>query len=664
MNRRINCYNKNGLNETLVFLSQKFSMKKLIISFLLLTATGRFNAVLAQDISPDIYKSANIPDSLKLDANSVVRYSSDELIVKAVGKISHKHHSIITILNEKADDEAVLQIFYNRKFDDINKAEMVVYNREGKQIKKYKKSEMYDRSASSLEGLTDYRFIYAQHDIPSYPITIELIYEKTQSSYLDLGAWELMDPERSVQQSTYKVLINPALSFRYKNRNTSILPVTGKEGDLESYRWEIKNTKSYKPEEGVPVWRFASRIDFACNTFEFDGLEGNLESWKSYGDWYWNLNKEVCTLPLNRISEIKAMTDTIKTEKTKVKFLYEYMQKNTRYVSIQLGIGGLKPFPATFVDQKKYGDCKALSNYMYALLKAVNIRSNYAIINAKANMEPADPKFVNDPFDHIVLCVPLEKDTIWLECTSQTQAFGKLGSFTENRYALLISEDGGKLVKTPRSNMEDNQIQSEVNLTIMPNGSAVAKVEINASGEYRDTYDYVSGIKVDEQKQFFIGSLGLKQPSFFEIKHTKDREGIKEMELELEYEKFSDVMTGDKQFYKPAVFNICNITLPPAEKRVNDYYFEHPMKKYGKTTINLPEGYVVESMPSNVSLKFTYGNYEVKYSYDAVKNQVISEAKFNLVNHVIPAAKYSEMQTYFDNIAKANGKKLILKKKV
>jgi len=135
------------------------------------------------------------------------------------------------------------------------------------------------------------------------------------------------------------------------------------------------------------------------------------------------------------------------------------------------------------------------------------------------------------------------------------------------------------------------------------------------------------------------------------------------MNLDLEFDKYADIVSGDKLFYKQAVFNICNISLPAVEKRINDYYFEHPMKKHGKTTINLPEGYVVESMPTNVNLKFSYGNYEVIYLYDTVKNQVISEAKFNLTNHVIPAAKYPEMQTYFDAIIKANGKKLILKKK-
>src|SRR4030095_3800912 len=130
------------------------------------------------------------------------------------------------------------------------------------------------------------------------------------------------------------------------------------------------------------------------------------------------------------------------SESEKIKRIYEYMQNNFRYVSIQLGIGGYRPFSATFTDQKKYGDCKGLSNYMKAALKSVGIKSHIAIINAQYNAEPVDPDFPANNFNHAILCVP-GKDTIWLECTSSSAEFGKLGTFTENRNALLVTENGG-----------------------------------------------------------------------------------------------------------------------------------------------------------------------------------------------------------------------------
>ncbi|XHR94668.1 hypothetical protein ACFJIV_31120 [Mucilaginibacter sp. UC70_90] len=87
------------------------------------------------------------------------------------------------------------------------------------------------------------------------------------------------------------------------------------------------------------------------------------------------------------------------------------------------------------------------------------------------------------------------------------------------------------------------------------------------------------------------------------------------------------------------------------------------MLKTCVTTIDLPAGFEIDALPTDQSLKFTYGTYDVKYVYDATKNQVVSTTKFNLKNHVIPAAKYTEMQVYMDAIAKAQNKKLVIRRK-
>jgi hypothetical protein len=632
---------------------------------LLLPVCASLNAAYGQskDIPTDLYKATTIPDSLKNDANAVVRYSAEDIWVKAPGKAVIKSHNIITIFNDKAKDKAEMVMFYN-KFNSVDNFEMRVYDANGKLLKKYHKGDMYDRSATDgISILTDERLLAVEHDIPGYPITIEKIYQTSMNSYLDLSSWLIQEPDIAVQNSTYQIAVSPTIGFRYKNRNTNIQPVKSTVDGFDTYVWRVSNLKAIKPEEEAVAWRVMPKISFAVNSFEFDGKPGDFSSWNSYGKWILALNADVCSLSPQREEEIRQMTAGLATDKEKVKFLYEYMQHNVRYVSIQLGIGGLKPFPATFVDQKKYGDCKALSNYMGALLKAVNIPSCYAIINAGANEEPADPLFANDPFNHIILCVPLKGDTTWLECTSNTTPFGKLGTFTENRNALLITADGGKLVSTPKSTIEDNQFKSEVHLTLAGDGSARAEVKLVTTGEYRGLYLGMTEQKLDVQKEFLIRYLNMRQPSALDIKPGDDKDGAKEIDLNIEYDKFCDIASGNKQFYRPRVFDVWSLTLPPLEKRKTDYYFEHPMQKTCVTTIDLPAGFEVEALPANASLKFSYGNYEVNYVYNADKNQVINTTTFKLTNYVIPAGKYNEMQQYMDDIARAQNKKLVIRKK-
>lgn len=645
-----------------MFLDSKIK-RQLFILVLCLTSFAK--AYCQDNIPPDAYIAAKIPDSLKTDANSVVRYNWEEYNVQGPGKEVYTAHTVVTVLNEKGNHEAEISFPYNKKFSAVTAFEMRIYDATGNLIKKYHKSDLYEHAAEETESLvTDDRVKEITHTIASYPTTVEMIYEIDRNSLINLGGWTIQEPEQSVQISFCRVNIASDAGFRYLNKNTSIQPQIGNGDNRSVYTWGVSNLKAFKLEEGAMPWRVLPGIEFLQNKFEYFGLPGDINTWQNYGKWQQTLNADVDVLSPQKITEIKKMTDTIKSDKEKVKFLYRYMQQNMRYVNIKLGIGGLKPFPASFVDEKKYGDCKALSNYMRSLLKAVSINSYYAEINAGANEEPANYTFPYDPFNHIILCVPLKNDTTWLECTSNTMPFGVLGSFTENRNALLITEDGGKLVNTPKSIAQENQFNSEAHIMLDVDGGAKTQMKIRSTGEYRELYLGMSAIKMDDQKEFLLRELHIKQPSAFDFKSEKDENGIKEIDLNLEYDQFCDVKAGDKQFYRPLPFLLWSNTVPVLEKRKTDYYWDYPRIKTCTTTIDLPQGFEVETLPINASLKFTYGNYELSYLYNKEKNQVVSTAKFVLNNQIIPAAKYTEMQQYMDAIAKAQNKKLVIKKKV
>src|SRR6185312_6788967 len=285
-------------------------------------------------IPKELYVASTIPDSLKQDANSVVRYSIDNVDVKGPGKMTMKHHILISILNEKGDEEAIIRYHYNKKYDTYSYIDIRVYDKDGKVIKKYHKSDMYDVAAASDEVLVgDDRLLVLRHTVASYPETIEVDYEENITSTIGLGYWEIQGDEQSVQEADYKISISSSAGFRYFNKNTAIKPEKTTNGAIDSYKWKISNLKAFKLEEGAMPWTVAPLVEFAQDKFEYYGNPGDINSWQNYGKWQAALNSDVSALSPERVAQVKAMTDTIKTDKDKAKFLYEYLQKNMRYVA-------------------------------------------------------------------------------------------------------------------------------------------------------------------------------------------------------------------------------------------------------------------------------------------------------------------------------------------
>ena len=161
-----------------------------------------------QDIPKELYVASGIPDSLKVDANSVIRYNMETYDVAGPGKFVYKSHAIVTVLNEKGNHEAEVSLQYNKKYSTVGAFEMKIYDADGKLIKKYHKSDMYDHAAEDYESLvTDDRVLEIEHTIANYPTTVEITYEKDNSSLINLDGWAIQEFEQSVQNTSCKISI-------------------------------------------------------------------------------------------------------------------------------------------------------------------------------------------------------------------------------------------------------------------------------------------------------------------------------------------------------------------------------------------------------------------------------------------------------------------------
>jgi hypothetical protein len=441
-------------------------------------------------------------------------------------------------------------------------------------------------------------------------------------------------------------------------QKVNLKPAISSEAKYKVYKWEVKNLMAFKDEEGSADASFyGPGVLLAPNKFRHFNTYGEMTSWKAFGQWGYELLKGLDELPPERQAQFVSMVKDARSDREKVAILYNYLQKNFRYVSIQLGIGGVKPFPAIFTDEKKYGDCKGLSLYMLSALKAVGIKSYCAFINAKYDQEAVPASFPCDRFDHVILCVPQPKDSIWLECTSPTSEFAILGTFTENRNALLLTEDGGVLVSTPKSKSSNNLMSTTTVINLSEDGSGSSSTKLQSRGNYLEWMNSMVSAKRDDQKEMIMRGLGFKQPDEFKI--AKNAEAL---DIDLKIEKIPQFSAGSKMFLNPRINSIWRVILPKSENRKQDYYFNSPFIKTDSTVYNLPEDYIAESIPKPVDLKCEYGTYKTSYSYLKEKNQLLSVARLELSQNKIPSDKYADVKKFFDGVMSEDTQKMVIKK--
>ncbi len=608
-----------------------------------------------------IFDVNSIPENLKKNACSVIREERISFEVTSIDKATYKVHRVVTVLNENGKDELEFHEFSDQ-FQSLESASIQLFDSKGAFLHKYKKSDLSKQTAG--EGLVpDGKVYFIGLPAPVYPITMLIDYEIKFNGLLQYPGYHFQLPEQSVENSVYVASVPLDLDLRFKGKNTHIIPVTTTDGKIKTYTWTIKNLPALEYEAGSVSYESRyPHIILSPNKFELDGYAGDMSSWQNFGKWYGLLAKNTNNLTEERKLFFQALVKDARNEREKIRIIYNYLQSNCRYVLIALGIGGYKPFEADFVDKKKYGDCKALSNYTQACLSAIGIKSYQALINADYNKEPVDPSFPQNGFNHVIVCVPLQKDSLWLECTSNTAEFGVLGNFTENRNALLITEDGGKLVPTPKSRASDNLFSSYGIIDLSEDGSGLVNVTFNTTGEYKqELMNYISNQKKDDQKKFLVNYIGYMQPDDFEINYDQaNKKAATTMTMSIG--KIPEFTAGKKLFLNPRIYKIWGIDLPKAENRTQDFYFEHPFIKTDTTIYKLAAGYGMETLPKAKKITFEYGSFSTAYEFNESKRSIRSVARLELNEYKIPAAKFLSAKKFFSDVLEEYSEKIVIKR--
>lgn len=601
----------------------------------LLSAQEKYNAIVLEDVETFTMSSAT---SGNLDVRRSVR-----------------------VFNDAGLEDAVFQE-YTDQFRSIASFRGTLV-REGGNPVKIKKEDLVKVSIAS--GLAEDGFVNGYRPTSTYPFTVT--YEYTLSYRKGFASFPAFFPvsgeKVKVEKASYTLKVPAGTPISTLSEKAG--EVRKETGKTDTYRWDLPVFEGYAGEAMMPSWReivpfvMASPVDFV-----FAGVPGSQGTWKDVGAWCYGLKEGTGDLPESFVAKLKDMTASAGSDLEKVRILYDYLREQTRYVSIQLGIGGYKPYPAGQVLKSGFGDCKGLSNYMQAMLRAVGISSSYTLVNTDRDRFLPGYSGIGQ-MNHVMLCVPLseKKDTLWLECTNPSVPLGYRHEDVAGHDVVLVTADGGVPVRVPAYADSLSRDVCEMDIDLAADGSAKATVSRSLYLDEVEGWLLVRDWKPETQRSRLVSGLAIQPQS---VTLTGVRDNFQDydgpgycpwIQVDFTFDTRQYATAGNARLFIPANPYPLAASLQRT-KRQNDLEHKRGSVSCDRIRIHIPEGFSVESLPAPVTLDTEWGSFTATVQVEGDEVTVIHEFRSKPFREA--PDRYDSFRTFIRAINKAYGSQIVL----
>lgn len=606
-----------------------------------------------------------IPAELRENAKSVVRDYHQVYRSQSPRESTLSVRRVVTLLDDGHGRENQLVVFYDND-TKITRFKATLYDAFGQKVRDAKKSEIEDISAiSGGQFYTDSRVKTTTLTHLSYPYTVEFEYDLKMT---DFGAavspnWRPQYFEQATQNASFTAYIHEGNELFYR-ANDLPEPSVGQEGSYTVMKWEVANLPARKAEyESPPSSEILPFLHTSLADFSVDDLNMTNRDWQSFGERMLQLHDGIRSLPPALAQEVELAVAGKTTDREKIAALYRLLQGRTRYVGVQLGIGGWQPFSAEYVEVNRFGDCKALSNYMGAMLDAVGVENYPVLINwSDLPSIAVESDFTATAFNHMILYVPSED--MYLECTSSSWPAGYLGDGKQDRNVLWLTPEGGELVRTPAHIPGENGHVLTTHLTLRPDGNADFSLHAGYFGASHEDLRMFLNSEANPTKQV----EGLNRMGVFPDVQGEDYTAViseEEPRLDLTYEtvlpRFARKL--GKRIFLPLnkLYRYESVPDPVTERQFPIVTTE---ARFFVDTVHLtiPDNLEIESLGEPVeTFRHAVGEYRAEVKTAPGKITWIRTLK--LVPVRLPAEEYDAYRDFFVAVSKAERRQVVLKEK-
>ena len=443
--------------------------------------------------------------------------------------------------------------------------------------------------------------------------------------------------------------ITPAeKDFYYNAVGIEKPPEITEEDGRRTYTWALKDLSKIKAEPKMPG--FSELTPYIhISTFK---------DWKSVCDWYWGLIQDQFVLDQQAKDTTAEVIEGAETTLDKVRAIHNYVVQNTRYIGLEFGIHGHKPYKAYQIFSRKYGDCKDKATLMISMLKEAGVESDIVVLRTRGrgNIDPYPASLA--VFDHAICYIP-ELD-LYLDGTAEYSGTGELPWADRGMPVLLVSETKREFTLTPVRGPEENIISDVYRVTVDAEGGVTIEGTRDMTGQYCSFYRRAyqeEETRKDSLEKSWRATVPSAELLEFEFSDLKDLEQSVKYSYKVKAPKYATRSNDGSMTFK-GFFGGYNLTKIYAglSERKHDLVIDYPWTSEKTLKYELPEGFRVAEVPEDFHNENDFA--ECHIVYEKADGAVTVKMKFVMKANRIDVDQYAKFREFCQLVDEKQNEKI------
>ena len=434
--------------------------------------------------------------------------------------------------------------------------------------------------------------------------------------------------------------------------------------------WELENIPPVEHEPFMPAWQ-AVAGGMAVSYFPRGPVQtgGNQDSWKEVGRWYAQLTADRRAVTPQIKQKIVELTASASTLTDKVRALTVFVQKEVRYVAIEVGIGGYQPHLASDIFVNRYGDCKDKVTLLSAMLQEIGVKSDYILVQTRRGV--VSPEFPTArEFNHVILAIrpapgfddkdlyaqvmhPRLGKLIIFDPTDSTTPLGYLPPTLQSNRGLLVTEEGGDLIELPLLPPATNRLTRSGKLQLDPYGNLSGEItEVRSGAPAVERRDRLLAVAASERTKVMEHILSGSLVGFRFLGATVDNLTGTDAQLTTRFRFTADhyaQTAGELVLVRPRVFGVKSQTGLQVKDRKYPVEMDYASVETDVYEIALPIGYIVDELPPPVELNAPFYSYRSKA--EVIGNVLRYQRTYEMRTVEVPAGKVLDLEKFYRQVA-------------